>query len=494
MGQVFADSSLMSRAMNAIYASFGIAIFVSIIDLVAGLPMAWFIVRGKSRWLNVIDTLADVPFIVPTVTLGYSLLLFWNGPEGISSLFGYSLVSPGWLLVILLHFTFSYPAVVRVMVGALLDYERTYEHAARTLGAPALTAERTVTLPILKPSLIASFILAFARSISETGATMMVAGVFFENGPIFIKNAKDMGKEGPLVFVSLILILISCMIFALVRILGPRFKLPVKKIWPSVERKLSGHGVATLRSSVTLLIFLFFILIPSLFVALPAVYALSGNMIGQALTGTGVWQGYWQSLLLSYLVGALVTVINVIVGLPMAVLIARKRMGTLPATILDVLVNVPLVVPSIALGASLGIFWKNFAFIPEIALIIFAHISITYPYFVRSMAAAIERINIDLEDASRILGARPFTVFKTIILPLTKYSLFAGAVMVFTRSVDETGATLAVVTNLKTAPVLLVDWVRNKVPQIALGCGFLILLSFIILLALRLTIRGRERY
>jgi len=277
--------------------------------------------------------------------------------------------------------------------------------------------------------------------------------------------------------------------------------MPIKKIWPSVERKLSGHGVATLRNSVTLLIFLFFILIPSLFVALPAVYALSGNMIGQALTGAGVWQGFWQSLLLSYLVGALVTVINVVVGLPMAVLIARKRLGRLPATILDVLVNVPLVVPSIALGVSLGIFWKNFTFIPEIALIIFAHISITYPYFVRSMAAAIERINVDLEDASRILGARPFTVFKTIILPLTKYSLFAGAIMVFTRSVDETGATLAVATSLKTAPVLLVDWVNPKPPgvpapasQIGLGCGFLILLSFIILLALRLIIRGRERY
>ena len=504
MGQVFEDSTLMSRAMNAIYASFGIAIFVSIIDLVAGLPMAWFIVRGKSRWLNVIDTLADIPFIVPTVTLGYSLLLFWNGPEGISSLFGYSLVSPGWLLVILLHFTFSYPAVVRVMVGSLLDYEQTYEHAARTLGAPALTADRTVTLPILKPALIASFILAFARSLSETGATIIVAGIVgnraaFENGPVFISLV---GKDSAAaVFVSFILIIVSCMIFALIRILGPRFKLPIKKIWPDAERKLSGHDVTTLRNSVTLLTFLVFILVPSLFVALPAVYALSGNMIGQALTGAGVWQGYWQSLLLSYLVGALVTVINVIVGLPMAVLIARKRMGKLPATILDILVNVPLVVPSIALGASLGIFWKNFTFIPEIALIIFAHISITYPYFVRSMAAAIERISVDLEDASRILGARPFTVFKTIILPLTKYSLFAGAIMVFTRSVDETGATLAVVTNLRTAPVLLLGWVKPTPPavpapasQIGLGCGILILLSFIILLALRFIIRGRERY
>ena len=91
----------------------------------------------------------------------------------------------------LLHFTFSYPVVVRVVVGALLDYKREYEQASRTLGAPPFTAARTITFPILKPSLIAAFILAFSRSISETGATMMVAGLI-ENGATFIQT-----KLGP---------------------------------------------------------------------------------------------------------------------------------------------------------------------------------------------------------------------------------------------------------------------------------------------------------
>jgi hypothetical protein len=83
---------------------------------------AAFQVKGKSKWLNVLDTLSDIPFIVPTVALGYSLLLFWSQPDGISGLFGYSLLSPGWTLVILLHFAFSFPVVVRVVVGSLLDY------------------------------------------------------------------------------------------------------------------------------------------------------------------------------------------------------------------------------------------------------------------------------------------------------------------------------------------------------------------------------------
>ncbi|RLI15861.1 hypothetical protein DRO41_03490 [Candidatus Bathyarchaeota archaeon] len=500
IGDVLNQSNLLSEALNAIAMSFAVAFFVSFIDLVAGIPMAWMITRGKSKWLNVLDTFSDIPFIVPTATLGYSLLLFWSESGGLSSLFGNPLVSPGWLLVILLHFTFSYPVVVRVIVGALFDYKLEYEQAARTLGAAPFTADRTVTFPILKHSLIAAFTLAFARSLSETGATMMVAGAFV-NGPIFIKN--HIGEEGPLVFVSFILIVLSSLIFVAIRMLGPKLKMPVRKVWPKIERRLSSSAVTASRNGITLLVFFAVVLIPSLFVALPAVEAVFSGVLPEALSGSGVWGDYWQSILLSYFVGAVATVLNMVIGLPMAILIARRKFGEGASTVLDTLVNIPIIVPSVALGASLAIFWENFAFIPQIWLLIFAHLSITYPYFVRSMSAAIERISVELEEAARTLGARPLGVFRTIIFPLTKYSMLSGAIMMFTRSVSETGATL-VVSNLKTAPVLLAKyWVipymenPSTAPvtkaEIGLGCGFLIALSFIVLLALRLITRKERR-
>jgi thiamine transport system permease protein len=502
MQEVLNQPALMSRALSAVENSFMIALFVSALDVATGVPMAWLITRGKSKWLNVLDTVSDIPFIVPTAALGYSLLLFWSDPGGVSSLFGNSLVSQGWLLVVLLHFTFSYPVVVRVIVGALLDYKKEYENASRTLGAPPFTASRTVTFPIIKPSLIAAFILAFSRSISETGATFIVAGAF-ENGPVFIQNMKDnyVGStyEGSIVFASFILIAVALAIFLTIRALGPKLKLPVKKIWPTFERKLSYSKAASSRDSITLLIFLAIVLIPSLFVALPAFQAIFTDTLPKSLSGAGVWGEYWQSLLLSYFLGAAVTIINVVIGLPMAIIVARRKLGALPSAVLDVLVNVPLVVPSIALGISLAIFWKaNFPFMPEMVLLIFAHLAITYPYFVRSMSAAVERISPDLEEAARTLGAKPLGVFRTIVLPLTKYSILSGAIMVFTRSVSETGATVAVATSLRTAPVVIVDWVMKKVAatplEIGLACGFLIVFSFIILLALRLIVKGKGRY
>jgi thiamine transport system permease protein len=505
---VLNNPALENRALTAISNSFTIALLVAAIDLIAGIPMAWLIARKKSRWLSIVDTLSDIPFIVPTAVLGYSLLLFWKEPSGVSALFTGPLVSEGWLLIILLHFAFSFPVVVRVVVGALLDYKREFENASRTLGAPPFTASRTVTFPIIKPSLIAAFILAFSRSVSETGATFIVAGAF-ENGSIFLQKIsntygpQDPTYYGATVFASFILIAVSVSIFMIIRVLGPRLKLPVKRVWPTFERKLSYSKAESSRNTVTLAIFLIIVLVPSLFVALPAFQAIFTNTLSESLQGKGIWGDYWQGLLLSYGLAATVTVLNVLIGLPMAIAIARRKFGKLQSGILDVLVNIPLVVPSIALGFSLAIFWTQiFTSIPEILLLIFAHLAITYPYFVRSMSAAVERINMDMEEASRTLGAKPLGVFRTIVLPLTKYSILSGAILMFTRSVSETGATLAVSKTLRTVPVVLVNWIKPPSPlsphptllQIGLGSGFLILFSFIILLALRLTVRDKGRY
>lgn len=504
---IFENPELMDTALGAISASFIIGLVVSALDLIAGLPLAWLIARGKSKWLSVLDTLADIPFVVPTAALGYSLLLFWSSSGGVSDLFGHPFVSPGWLLVMLLHFTFSFPVVVRVIVGALMDYKMEYERASRTLGSPPLTAARTVTLPIIKPSLIAAFTLAFARSLSETGATFIVAAGVFLNGPVFIQTVSNQfnsgaisqaSYEGATVFASLILIVVSLILFALIRVIGQKMKLPFGHGLASLEKKLSYKKAVLSRNGVALGVFLLIVLVPSLFVALPAFQAFAtGTTFIDVFTGSGVWASYWQSLFLSYGLAAVVTVLGILLGLPMAILIARKTFGKIVSGVLDTLINIPIIVPSIALGISLKFFWSNISGLPEFILLVFAHLAITYPYFVRSMSAAMERITIDMEEASKTLGAKPFTVFKSIVWPITKYSVLSGAIIVFTRSVSETGATLAVATELQTAPVLIVNWVNSvrtglstivgvNELTVGLACGLLILFSFIILLILRL--------
>ena len=481
---------LLARANSAIAWSFITAFAVSVLDLAAALPLAWFIVRSKSRLINVIDTLADVPFLIPTAALGYSASLFWSQQGGISSLFGVgSLVPPGFALVLLLHFAFSYPVIVRVMVGELLGYKQVYEVAAKTLGASPFTSVRTITLPLLKPALIASFLLAFARSLSETGATVMVAGSF-ENGPVFIYYNTQ--STGALVYVSSLLILSSVAVFLAIRLLAPRLKLPIRRAWPDFERKLSSNTSVKSRDSVAILVFMVFVIVPSLFIALPLTNALANGTWVAAFEGAGPWSAFWSSMLLSYVVGFISTVTNVAAGLPIAIIIARKKLGRL-TPILDSLVNIPIIVPSIALGVSLKFFWGSLQ-APDFLVLVLSHMTITYTYFVLSMSAAIESVSPEMEEVASTLGAKPLTIFRRITLPLTKYSVFSGAVLVFTRCIGETGAAKAAGGALKTIPVLLVDWIVKgyaSPSESALGIGFLILASFMVLLLLRIIIRGK---
>jgi thiamine transport system permease protein len=492
VGDVLRDRALLERARSAIFWSFAIAFLVALLDLVAGLPLAWLIARGDSRFSSVIDTLVDVPFIIPTVALGYSTLQFWSGPSG---LLGGSLLSPGLPLVLLLHFAFSYPVIVRVMVGGLLSYDTLYETAARTLGAKMFTVARTITLPMLRPTLVAAFLLAFARSLSETGATIMVAGAF-ENGPLFIQNAKDAGLEGPMVLVSMILIVASVAVFALIRVVGNHLRLPLRRVWPESESQLSSKTSVRVRDSMTLLIFGLFVLLPSLFITLPTTRAFVDGTLVRALRGEGIWSSYWQSMLLSYGIGVLATLLNMAAGIPVAILIARKRVGPTGSALLEAVVNIPIVVPSVALGVSLSLFWRSFGFLPEFWIMVLSHTTITYTYFVKAIVAALESIPEEMEETARTLGSRPLNLFRRLVLPISKYSIFSGAILTFTRSVNETGAASAVARELKTTPVLLVSWVRQTVQagpsDIALGISLLLLTSFAALLALRLLVYRRS--
>jgi ABC-type sulfate transport system permease component len=92
---VLADPAKMEIIWNAIGLSFGVAFFVTFLDLIFGLPLAWFIVRRKFRGKALLNTIIDSPLAVPTAGLGISVVLFWgvipnlvNRPVGAWSRFG----------------------------------------------------------------------------------------------------------------------------------------------------------------------------------------------------------------------------------------------------------------------------------------------------------------------------------------------------------------------------------------------------------------------
>ncbi len=118
----------------------------------------------------------------------------------------------------------------------------------------------------------------------------------------FIQNmrvslAQTSVYSGAIVFASFIMITVSVALFVAIRFLGPKLRLPINRVRPLAERKLSYKKAALSRNTTILVVFFALILLPSLYVGLSAFEALPTSTFNAAITVQGVWGGFWQSLL-----------------------------------------------------------------------------------------------------------------------------------------------------------------------------------------------------
>ncbi len=117
------------------------------------------------------------------------------------------------------------------------------------------------------------------------------------------------------------------------------------------------------------------------------------------------------ALLQSFFIAFCAVAIDFAIGFPMAIILSRNDFRG--KRILDMLVDLPMAVPTSALGFSIMLFWAIFGINPGQLLIIFAHVAFTYPYIVRNLKIAIDSINPKLEKAALTLSASKLTVFRT---------------------------------------------------------------------------------
>jgi thiamine transport system permease protein len=486
---VFNDPAMMTLISNAILSSFEIAAIVTLIDFLVGLPMAWILVRKQFRGKQLLDTMIDMPLAVPTAALGFSAAIFWAVTPASLNSPGLDLITSPMLLIILLHIVFSYPYMVRSLAAILEQIDTTYETAGQTLGASKFTAARTITLPLFRAGLVTGIILCFARSLSETGGTMIALATMansqgFQTGPTIIGTWKPLlvshpDLTAPLAFVSILLIIFALALLVVLKLSVMKVKLPKGKVWPKWERILSRGFVPRLKDGSATIFLVILVLIPSFFIF---------SYVATASPTSADWSGFWSSLAYSFVIAGVVTVIDIVLGVPLALYIARNRSTKFSAT-LDILVNVPLIVPTAALGYSLGVFWTGQNLIPtvDVLLIILAHVAFTYPLVVRNVAGAVEEIDPSYEETARTLGAKPIQAFRRVLYPMIKASILAGSIMAFTRSLGETGATQAVVASANTAPVYIVALISKQHAYYTAGlaCIVLIVVSFLFMLSLR---------
>jgi molybdate transport system permease protein len=155
------------------------ATLATAVSLVLGVPLAWVLARSDLPGLRLLRALVTLPLVLPPVVGGVALLLVLgrNGLVGQHLDAWFGLTIPFTTLAVVIAETFvAMPFLVVAVEGALRSADQGYDEAAATLGASRLTVFRRVTLPLVRPALVAGGVLCWARALGEFGATVTFAG------------------------------------------------------------------------------------------------------------------------------------------------------------------------------------------------------------------------------------------------------------------------------------------------------------------------------
>ncbi|MEO5729148.1 MAG: molybdate ABC transporter permease subunit [Byssovorax sp.] len=216
-------------AWSPLLLSFQVAIVATIIAAILGVALAAWLANGRFPGRDLVDVLLTAPMVLPPTVLGYYLLVSLGRRSLLGSTFesitGSSIVFTRTGAVVAAAVG-AIPLVVKSSRAALEGVDPILIHAARTLGATPLRAFLTVQLPLAKRGIIASLMLAFARSLGDFGVTLMIAGDIpgeTQTASLAIYDAIQAHRDADAL--GMVAVLTACavgMLYAANRLVAPR--------------------------------------------------------------------------------------------------------------------------------------------------------------------------------------------------------------------------------------------------------------------------------
>jgi sulfate/thiosulfate transport system permease protein len=182
------------------------------INAVFGTIVAWVLVRDEFPGKRVVNAFIDLPFALPTIVAGITLIALYGheSPIGVD-------VTLTKLSVVLALLFVTLPFVVRAVQPLLLEMDREMEEAAASLGAGGMTIFRRIVFPNLLPGIGAGVALAFARALGEFGSLVLITGeIPFKTmvSSVYIFQLIEVGNASGAAAVSVVLLLASLILLA----------------------------------------------------------------------------------------------------------------------------------------------------------------------------------------------------------------------------------------------------------------------------------------
>jgi sulfate/thiosulfate transport system permease protein len=205
--QSFWDAVTDPQAVAALKLTLGAAAIVSLLNAVLGTITAWVLVRDDFRGKSAVNAIIDLPFALPTIVAGLTLLALY-GPQ---SPVGVDVAYTRTAIVLAMMFV-TLPFVVRTVQPVLQELDPEVEQAAHSLGASQATTFRRIVFPNLLPGILSGIALAFAKAVGEFGALVIITGNIpfkSEVSSVYIFGRIESGDSAAAAAAAVVLLAIS---------------------------------------------------------------------------------------------------------------------------------------------------------------------------------------------------------------------------------------------------------------------------------------------
>jgi sulfate transport system permease protein len=196
-----------TEAVAALKLTVIVSFIVVAINAVTGTVIAWVLVRDDFRGKGIVNSLIDLPFALPTIVAGLTLLALYGPRSPVGIDVAYTRVAVGLALLFV-----TLPFVVRAVQPVLIELDPEMEEAATSLGASPFTVFRRIILPNLWPAILAGVALGFARSIGEFGSLVLISGNLpfkTEVASVFIFGQIESNRVANAAAVSVVLLAVA---------------------------------------------------------------------------------------------------------------------------------------------------------------------------------------------------------------------------------------------------------------------------------------------
>lgn len=478
--------------LNGLTNSLMIAAASAISTALIGVPFAFCLARLPIGGKPVLLALAALPLVLPSFVGAYALVLLF-GRAGLVTGLLHSIGIPfdsiyGAKGIIAVYTLTLYPYVVLPVTAAFKAIDHSVEEAAQNLGSSRARMLRTVTLPLVVPSILAGALLVFIEALENFGVPFVLAEdktiLSVEAYKLFVGETTDNPASAGVLGV----LLVVCTVAALLvqrRLMsrrhyatGARRSTPLLSVSPLIRRVAAAYCWIVVGAAI----------VPFAAVVVISLMRFSGPVLHFAVSADNFAQLFQRSyrplgntLLLATLAACGATVI----GVPIGYIVARHRSRL--SALIDVVATSPFAVAGTVLGIGLVMAFSNGVLIltGTSLIIILAYMVRKLPFSVRSAGAILQQIDPSLEEASINLGVPPALTFLRITVPLMLGGIVGGFVLTFVTVASELSATIVLYSGpWTTMTIVMFQALEGTSPGIAAAAATVLIICTLVPVAL----------